>query len=274
MFGTQEMSNVKKLREQLDPADFDLIGEYYLGDNEDMADCYSHALPPSFDHELTGKCEHCGTHHLYGAAFRDRNDGSVIAVGRNCAENFFNFSSKMDAAIARAKKLTTARKQREEAAAKAAGFLADKPELVADLEADHYIVSDIKAKLTRYGSISEKQVALVHKIAADVRRREEERANEPEPQPIPAELLDGRHEIEGVILGFKEYETQWGWNTKMIVADKRGFKVFGSCPDNDGSYGRGDTVAFMARVEKSKDDECFGFYSRPTKCRIVEKKEE
>jgi len=200
--------------------------------------------------------------------FKNVNTGELIAVGNHCASNFFGFKSRKAYLLRQAKRAAEAREQKAKVAAEVAAFLATADGLEAAFACDHYIVNDIKAKLFKWGSISEKQVALVLKIA----KEEAEKTPEPPAEPIPAELLEGRHKLTGVILGFKSQENHFtgGYDLKMIFRDDRGFKLWGSAVDAN----KGDRVEFMARVEKSDRDECFGFTKRPTKVVVLEAKKD
>jgi hypothetical protein len=256
---TDSISKVKALRDTLDPADFRFCCEYYLGHNPDIADAYGHEHFPDDGpcHEDMGKCDHCGTCHTYGALYR-RTDGSYFAVGRNCAGKFFDFSSKSAYYLAQAHNVEVNREQRNVALAKAEAFLAGSIAGLADaLDFDHHICEQIKGKLYRWGSISDAQVDLVFKIA-----NQPPREKEPEPVAIPTELTDGRQVFTGVVLGLKWVDSEWGGGTKIIFQDDRGFKLWGSRTAN---FEKGNRVSFVARIEISKKDACFGFFSRPTK---------
>ena len=102
----------------------------------------------------------------------------------------------------------------------------------------------------------------------------ERKANEPERKPIPNELLEGRHEFVGTVLGFKDGENDYGTWYKMVFRDNRGFTLYGTqVSDKDSTYyDKGSRVSFFARITKSDKDETFGFYSRPTKVKILEVK--
>jgi len=259
----QQMKKVKELREELDPADYTLCCEYYCGPNDDIADAYSHEEWP-WDCDLThmdlGDCDHCGTAHFYGAVYRHTN-GDYLAIGNQCAGKFFDFTSRKAYLIARAKRVKVAREKAAEVQAEAEAFVDDHPGLREAFKVDHHIVQDIESKLFKWGSISEKQVELVIKIAKD-------KAAEPKREPIPTELLEGRHEFVGVILGFKKKDTKWGVVRKMVFLDDRGFTLFGATITTEKGYDRGDRVSFYARVTVSERDNTFGFYTRPSKATV------
>lgn len=93
--------------------------------------------------------------------------------------------------------------------------------------------------------------------------------------------------ISGKIISTREQDNRYGYGSiiKMLVADDRGFKVWGTRPnteveDVDGwiindegkrcrTLDTGDRVTFTAGVERSRDDEFFGFFKRPRKVTVL-----
>lgn len=262
-FGKQ-MSKVRELRETLDPADFTFCCEYYCGPNPDIADCYSHHhWPENCMVSDLGKCDHCGTNHYYGAIYKDKA-GDYLKVGCDCAAKFFEFKSRKSYLIAQAERVAAERARAAEARAKAQAFLAENPDLFEIFKNNqHYIIQDIKAKLFKYGSISEKQVEFVYKL--DSEKKEEEVRH-----PIPTDMNKGRHEFTGTVKGFKQVESDFGVTTKMVFQDDRGFFLYGTAPSTGGHYDRGARLSFCAKLTISGSDETFGFYSRPTKGRVID----
>lgn len=259
----QDMGKARREREELDPADFDFCAEYYVGPSEEIADAFSREHWPEdcgLTHDELGKCQHCGTWHHYGAIFKDRRDGAYVTIGNVCASKFFHFKSRKAYLVAKAAREAKEAASKAEGLRKAEKFLAGRDDLREALETPHYIVQDIRAKLFRWGSISDNQVELVFKI----QRQEAERTPEPEPVNIPEDVLTGRVALAGVVLGIKCVDSEWGVTTKVLVRDDRGFKVCGTYPTTGESYDKGALISFVARVERSKDDPTFGFFSRPT----------
>ena len=93
--------------------------------------------------------------------------------------------------------------------------------------------------------------------------REQERANEVRvPCPI------GRVTVVGKVVSVDSKDTDFGTRYVMTVRDDSGFTVWGSQPSAlDPSVG--DRIEFTASIERSDRDECFGFYKRPSKARIL-----
>lgn len=154
---------------------------------------------------------------------------------------------------------------------------------------------DVLARFNRTATLSDAQVALVHKIEREDAERAARKAAEPEPQPIPADVLTGRAQIAGTILSLKWKDDPYGGRFVTTIRDDRGFKVWGNATDpilaaaypqagegwaaHDESQGafiayriRKGTlirVAFTAAVTASNDDETFGFFKRPTKVEAI-----
>jgi hypothetical protein len=93
--------------------------------------------------------------------------------------------------------------------------------------------------------------------------RERERADEVRvPCPI------GRVTVIGKVVSVDSKDTDYGTRHVMTVRDDTGFTVWGSQPSS--LYPSvGDRIEFTASVERSDRDECFGFYKRPTKARLL-----
>lgn len=167
-----------------------------------------------------------------------------------------------------------------EKAAKAAAWTAEHAETVKALDTlKGSFGESLREALETFGSLTEGQEAAVLRIAAE----EAVKAAQP---VVP--VIEGRVTITGTVLATKVVETYFGGREtpsfKMTVADDRGFRVFGTIPtallssstrDEAGewttthSVDKGDRVTFTAQVERSRDDETFGFYKRPTKAERV-----
>jgi len=93
--------------------------------------------------------------------------------------------------------------------------------------------------------------------------RERERANEVR-VPCPV----GRVTVIGKVVSTDAKDTDYGTRYVMTVRDDKGFTVWGSQPSSL-NLSVGDRVEFTASVERSDRDECFGFFKRPTKARIL-----
>lgn len=142
------------------------------------------------------------------------------------------------------------------------------------LAADHKIVRDIASKLATYGSLSEKQIALVFRLAAESKAPK---------ATVPA----GRAEVVAVVTSLKEVESNYGGfynrcgayvggkvTTKMtakVETASGSYRVYGTVPSALVETTKvGDTLRFTATFEASKDDPSFGFFKRPSCAERVE----
>lgn len=244
-----------------------------------------------------GGCVHCGqTRIRYWTFYLHKPTGEVVAVGSSCAAKL-SLDSRDDierrAAVER-QRLTA--KLDEWRAADEKNELA-----IADLLAAEDAAggsggagNDFTDSLLRYarknGYLTEAQRDAVLKGIETRKRREEERAERAEEagDPEPSPVIEGRIDIEGRIVAMKNVDSVYGSTTKMLVLDDRGFKVWGTFPDGltnplferavdegatdiaswirAGGIGR---IRFRAAVERSRDDETFGFFKRPTKAEAI-----
>jgi hypothetical protein len=165
-----------------------------------------------------------------------------------------------------------ARRAREWEAFKAEHGTAEEWDVAYAFAARSEFLRDVLGRGARWGNISERQFEVLgESIQRDLRFAAEREAERATAQPVPT----GLQVIEGTVLSLKWRETRYGSQLKMIVKGQ-GWKVWGSVPASLRADGVevGDTVRFTATVAASKDDEAFGFFSRPRLAEIVERAEE
>lgn len=126
--------------------------------------------------------------------------------------------------------------------------------------------SDLLEKLEKFGKLSEGQMEAVERNMEKDNQRSAERDARIEREaamdktPVP----EGRQEISGEVISSKWKDTPYGQSLKMLVLDDRGFKVYGSVPSAaTDEVKTGVRISFIASVERSEDDEYFGFFKRP-----------
>jgi hypothetical protein len=117
-------------------------------------------------------------------------------------------------------------------------------------------------------------------LAAQIAQAEVEAYEEAARLAALVDVVEGKAVITGTVLGLKSVESTFGYRTtttmKMLVADDRGFKVFGTAPvrlaqaTEAGTYAalKGMRVTFTATVEAGRD-RGFGYFTRPTKVAIL-----
>ena len=169
--------------------------------------------------------------------------------------------------LARQREQRAARKEAKRAKAEA-DFLAEHDGLAEALQTDHHIVADLADTLRDCGSISEKQVALVMKIAKEVAEREAERAAQPK-EPV----VEGRGPVVGEIVHIRSEEVYFGGraslSVKVLIADDRGFRLWGTAPKAiRDEIEKGARVSLTATLAAKEDG--FGFFSRPSKAAILD----
>lgn len=114
------------------------------------------------------------------------------------------------------------------------------------------------------------------KIEAEA--RDAQRAKEREAE-VRVPCLTGRIVVSGTVVSTDTKENDYGVRHVMTVRDDRGFVVWGTEPSKvllpngqpSGVYlSVGDRIEFTATVEQSDRDECFGFFSRPSKAKVLQ----
>ena len=232
------------------------------------------------DHGNTGKCTVCGARFNDGEIWMHVPTGEHVHLGHDCAAKYeLCASDGRYAAFVSAR--TAARQGYRAHTAKARAhdaFCAAHPGLAEDLKADHRIIRDIADKLAQYGSLSDAQVALVSKLANEVRnpRAPEQHVAAPE----------GKVVVRGAVVSTKVVDSQYGSAVKMTVKVETpagSWLAWSTVPASllsekvisprTGDYEsrplRGLTVEFTATLKRGRDD-YFAFASRPTKAKIIE----
>jgi len=220
----------------------------------------------------SSQCGHCGAHIRYAALMVRDDVREFIFVGQDCLDNRFDGMTKAE--FQRLRKDASLNRERARKADTVARVLADNPGLEQALATDHYIVSDIRWRLENSGKISEKQIALVFKIA----QQEAERVQRAAEREAQAQVLrdagvrvpTGRGTVVGTVVSIKGVESAYGYVTKMLVQSDEGWKVWGTMPRSIAlDTNVGDRVTFKASITQSDDDPVFGFFSRPTNAALV-----
>lgn len=255
----------------------------------------------SVEHAAGGRggCDHCGqTNIRYWMFYLHLPTSEVVAVGGTCAGKL-SLSSRED--IARRAQLE--RRRLDEKLMAWRGESAENERAYAELlrqedEAGGSGANEFVDSLLRYGRrngfLSEAQRDAVLKgIETRARRAAEAEAKaEKMGDPEPAAVIEatGRIEVTGRLLATKSQDGYYGSELKMLVLDDRGFKLWGTMPGvlvdqafelarEAGLSGGGVAgalreglkvrVSFTAAIERSRKDETFGFFKRPTKAKVI-----
>lgn len=220
----------------------------------------------------SSQCGHCGAHIRYGALMVRDDVKEFIFVGEDCLDNRFDSLTKDE--FQRLRKAAALNADRVRKSERVNKLYADYPGLEQALTTDHHIVSDIRFRLLARGEISEKQVALVFKIAQQEAERAQRIADrEAEAAALAASgvrVPTGRGTVEGTILSVREQEGAYGFQIKVLVQADEGWKVWGTLPRSLWEDARvGARISFKATITASNDDPVFGFFSRPTNAALV-----
>lgn len=219
----------------------------------------------------SSKCGHCGAFIRYAALMVREDVKEFIFVGQTCLGNRFDGLSAAE--FKRLRESARLSRERATKAERVAAVLAENPGLAEALNADHYIADDIRWRFEYSGQISEKQIELVFKVAAQAAERAivvaEREAKRAELVASGVSVPTGRLVIEGKILSTKWVENDFGGSLKMLVESAEGWKVWGTVPSALSEFENGTMVRFTATVEPSKDDPVFGFFKRPTKAEVL-----
>lgn len=214
------------------------------------------------------QCDHCGAHIRYVAVFRHSLTGDHLAVGEECAEGRFTYSK---AEFDRMRKEAQLDREKQRIVQARLAWLAEDPTRVGVIgglmqfaEKSDFFTSLLHSFKT-WGGLSQRQEAAARKSL----EKWFERATTPKVELPTSPVVTGNAvQVTGNVLTTRWQEGRYGMTHKCLIADDRGFKVWGTVPSK-GDWHVGDRVVFTAEVEQSKDDETFGFYKRPKAHKVL-----
>lgn len=128
-------------------------------------------------------------------------------------------------------------------------------------------LTDLAFKARRYGSLSDAQVAAG--LRAIDRDAEFQARRDAQPKPTTP-LEEGRREMSGTVVSTKYVDSEYGSTFKMLVVLDDLNKVWGTVPAAIDCDPKDMRVTFTATVERSRDDEHFGFFKRPSKAQVID----
>lgn len=224
-----------------------------------------------FDGVSGGGCDHCGAHLRYYAILQHAPSRTLIRVGETCLDNRFSLAT---AEFHRVRKAAQLDRERQRVKNTRLAWFAVNPDREVAFGWASAMVSEgaygyegmrhsFVHKVNRYGSTSDKFVAAMLRDMVRTERRDEERAAE---EATRCPVVAGKAvQVEGEVVSVKWQENAYGGRLVFTVKDDRGFMVWGSVPSAIDGVERGDRVRYVADVEASDRDECFGFAKRPRK---------
>lgn len=244
------------------------------------------------DHQSIHQCNHCGHPGIRWVAVVEHiPTGKYLAFGETCADRVElpgrdAFRAKHIKDRAALEQAAYENEQRRSA------FREANPEVVAyllevnlDYDSEYSeFEQSLARQLRNKGELSEAQVNALQKSIERQKQFEERKAAEREALKDAPPLPEGRRQIEGEVLSVKVQDGYYGLQVKMLIREADGNKVWGTVPevletirvnDSEGNYAgtrmieKGERVRLTATVERSQDDEHFGFYKRPTKPELI-----
>ena len=132
-----------------------------------------------------------------------------------------------------------------------------------------FFARDIARKVDERDLSEAQCAAFVQAVQRDIQRHDQRVAEAAAAGPVPA---GHKVEVEGDIVSIKTQPNKWGETVKMLVKLNNGAKVWGTCPSTflEADVSLGDRVKFVAgKIDASRDDASFGFFSRPTRAKIM-----
>ena len=165
------------------------------------------------------QCSVCGSWFRGGAVWRHEPTGEHIYMGLDCSDKYELLFDRSEAELVLGRQraaVATALLKAEKVAERAA-FLAGHPGLEAALATEHRIVRDIAAQLVVRCSLSEKQIALVMKLAAEARAP---KATEPESHYVGTV---GERPVWDLTVAFvTSFDNDWGSTYVYSMRDAAG----------------------------------------------------
>lgn len=141
---------------------------------------------------------------------------------------------------------------------------------------DELTALDIVSRLIKWGNISDKAASYLGQLLDRIERAPEIAAEKAAAKALemanakPVPVVEGRVVVQGEVLSVREQEGFYGVQIKMLVKVEAGFKLWGSVPAAlVDKVEKGSVVEFSAALQKSDDDEYFGFFSRPSKAKLI-----
>jgi hypothetical protein len=181
-----------------------------------------------------GRCGVCGAHFGYGTMFKHEPTGEIVHMGHDCANKYGAMYDLSAWEIENGRIRSAAAKhiKRTENDRARAKFLDEHPGLADAFTVEHRIIADIHARFVQWHSISDKQIALVMKLANEVRN-----PAPPKPEELRVTAPTGKGvEFEGEIVSAKlSMSEQYGSSWKITVrvqTDAGSWLAWGTCPSN------------------------------------------
>jgi hypothetical protein len=213
-----------------------------------------------------GKCSVCGANFSHGDVWKHEPTGEYIHLGYDCAAKYDMMADRSahELAYGRVKAAAAVAIKKQANEDKRQAFLNAHPGLEKAFTYSHRIIVDIKERFTRDCEISEKQVALVLKIANDIEN--------PRAEETKVEAPTGKKTFRGVVVSTKVQEGAYGNSIKCVVkvqAEGGVWLAWGTVPanilnDNNGHKAavKGSLVEITATLKPGRE-KGFAVMGRP-----------
>lgn len=256
-------------------------------------------------HEHGGSCFICGAHANSLAVYYHRKTNKYIQCGEICAHNLdmadndlnvFKLKVRAELDLAKGKAATQKwlakigltqawdLQDHELLFAPMAEYLDAKINDLVDFNWNRSdarlfldkkrILTDMIEKHVSNGNLSEKQIAFLRKLTAEIINFDRIRADREKKRRTTKPCPSGRAEISGTILSIKQVEQSYSYYsarliTKITLQTDAGYKLYGTLPESIANAKVGSKVKMTATLQPSNDDPIFGYYKRPTKAEII-----
>lgn len=231
-------------------------------------------------HRGTSQCHHCGAHLRYYAILRHEPTGTYIAVGETCLENRFE---RATADFQRMRKSAELDRKAQRIVALATEAIANIERLdVQTAMAKDFdlsilnlsdwgsnVTADIRRRLWQYGSISDKQAAL---IGREIDKARVSAAAPPREIEVKIPAPTGKTTFTGTVIKIAWHDNEFGGCAKITVKvtqDDGVWLVWVTRPAAIHEVERGDIVNMTATLTRSDRDPAFAFGKRPSKASVI-----
>lgn len=238
-------------------------------------------------HAHGGSCHVCGAWAIYTFLFHHKPTNTYIRTGGDCAEKLEFYETE------RFRKMMSNALEAKAGKAKAAALLEQHGlskawEIFQSEDRNEFgthpkqvyrwgVIVSMTHNLVKYGSMSDKQINYMRVLIEQLAKHDEiEAAREAEhatykPLPIKAPT---RMKVKGTVRSIRRPEQgqtrgMFMVSTKILVQHADGWKVWGTMPSKICNVEVGYEIEFEAKVTVSDKDDKFGFFSRPTKAKII-----
>lgn len=135
----------------------------------------------------------------------------------------------------------------------------------------HSFLSDMVRTINKKGELSPAQEKASYKWMEGAKVLAQKAAEAAERLFNVSPIRDGRQTLIGTILSTKWKPSPYGDQLKMLVELPDGNKVYGTMPKSLRALmpEKGTEVKFTATVQRSNDDEHFGFFYKPTNAEVI-----